>query len=581
LTGKSVDTFPPPLYLWWLRYDDENLIQTRTYQDRQRMTANSLSPFDIAITITYAIGIFTLAQYVSRRRTEAHTTTDGYFFASHQLPWWAIGSSLIAANISAEQIIGMSGSGFRIGLAVASYEWMSAATLILVGKYALPVFFSTGIMTMPGFLAQRFGPSVRYLMAVFWLAQYVLINLTAILWLGGTAITTVTGMDPLLALVLLGCFALAYQLSGGLKAVALTDIVQVSLLTLGGLVILAVTLAKIGGTPSVVGIATGASRLMQQFPEHFRMILPKTSPHYKDLPGIAVLIGGMWIMNLSYWGFNQYIIQRALAAKSLPEAQKGIAFAAYLKLFMPLIVVVPGMAALILAPDIARSDQAYPTMMTLLPSGCLGLVFAALVAAIVASSASKINSIATIFTMDIVKPIHPDLPDDTLVTIGRAASVAALLIAVVIAKPLLGSFDQVFQFGQSLTGFFAPGIVVIFVLGMGWKRCTTAGAFAAVAAGFLISCFFYLVSHLYKIQPSTGIAHWLVGHFPDMPFLNRVGWVFWISLLTGVVTSLLTKESPSSAVVDLSRIKFQTSRGFNIAAAGVLIILTGLYAIFW
>ncbi|MFT4076914.1 MAG: sodium/solute symporter [Asticcacaulis sp.] len=546
------------------------------------MTSNFLSPVDMAITLFYALAIFGLAQWVSSRGPRLSASPGGYFFAGNQLPWWAIGASLIAANISAEQIIGMSGSGFRIGLAVASYEWMSAATLLLVGKFILPVFFTTGSQTMPGFLAQRFGPSVRYLMAVFWLGQYILVNLTAILWLGGTAVTTVTGMDPMLALVLLGGFALTYQISGGLKAVALTDVVQVSLLILGGLIILAVTLGRIGGDNSLLGMARGMDTLMTRFPEHFRLILPKTSPHYKDLPGIAVLIGGMWIMNLSYWGFNQYIVQRALAGKSLPEAQKGIAFAAYLKLLMPVIVVLPGMAALLLAPDIARSDQAYPTMMTLLPTGCLGLVFAALVAAIVASSASKINSIATIFTMDIVKPLAPDLPDRTLVSIGRISAVAALGVAIVVAKPLLGSFDQVFQFGQSLTGFFAPGIVVIFTLGMCWKRCTTAGAFSAIATGFVISCLFYTVSHLHQ-HPEIGgaLPEWTVTHLPDMPFLNRVGWVFWISSFTCVGVSLLTKEPASDAVVDLSRINFKTSRAFNLAALGVLILLTVIYAIFW
>jgi SSS family solute:Na+ symporter len=545
------------------------------------MASNTLSAVDVVITIVYAIGLFTLAQYVTRKRPNTQTNSSSFFFAGNQLPWWAIGTSLIAANISAEQIIGMSGSGFRIGLAVASYEWMSAATLLLVAKFAMPVFFVTGIMTMPGFLAQRFGPSVKYLMATFWLVQYVLINLTAILWLGGTAVTTVTGMDPMLALILLGCFSLAYQLSGGLKAVAYTDIVQVSILTLGGLTILVVTLCKISGHPTLSGAIDGAAALMRLFPEHFRMILPKSSPYYKDLPGIAVLIGGMWIMNISYWGFNQYIIQRALAAKSLPEAQKGIAFAAYLKLLMPLIVVVPGMGALILAPNIERSDQAYPTLMTLLPSGCLGLVFAALVAAIVASSASKINSIATIFTMDIVKPACPAISDTSLVATGRASSVIALLIAMVVAKPLLGNFDQVFQFGQSLTGFFAPGIVVIFVLGMGWKRCTTPGALAAIITGLLSSCFFYLVSHMHQKRIAGAIANWMVNHLPDMPFLNRVGWVFWISLLTGIVVSLLTDESRSGTVIDLTKVDFRTTDGFNLASAGILVTLTVLYTCLW
>ena len=545
-------------------------------------SGNHLSVLDISVTVAYAIVIFALAQFVSRRRRGHATSTNEYFFAGNQLPWWAIGTSLIAANISAEQIIGMSGSGFRIGLAVASYEWMAAATLLLVGKFVLPIFFRNGVMTMPGFLAQRYGPSVRYIMAVFWLAQYILINLTAILWLGGTAITTVTGLDPVIALGALAAFALIYQISGGLKAVALTDAVQVSLLTAGGLIIAALTLSRIGGHPSLAGIAGGMHVLMTRFPDHFHMILPKSSPYYKDLPGIAVLIGGMWIMNASYWGFNQYIIQRALAAKSLSEAQTGVVFAAYLKLLVPVIVVLPGMAALVLAPDIASSDRAYPTMMTLLPQGFLGLVFAALVAAIVASSASKINSVATIFTMDLVKPMWPAIPDRTLVRIGRIAAVAAVVLAAVVAKPLLGDFDQVFQFGQNLTGFFAPGIVVIFVLGMVWKRCTTQGAFAAVIIGLLASCFFYLVSHLHVHREFFGLqAPWLVAHVPDLPFLNRVGWIFWISFAACVGVSFLTKETAPAQGMDLKHIDFRTGRTFNLLALGVITILFGLYLVFW
>jgi len=546
------------------------------------VSGNHLSLLDLSITASYAVAIFALAQFVSRRKPAEAQSTSGYFFAGNQLPWWAIGASLIAANISAEQIIGMSGSGFRIGLAVASYEWMSAATLILVGKYVLPVFFKNGVMTMPGFLAQRFGPSVKTLMAVFWLAQYVLINLTGILWLGGTAITTVTGLDPVIALVLLGSFALAYQLSGGLKAVALTDVVQVSLLTLGGLIIVALTLSRIGGEASLGGVAHGFATLMQRFPDHFHMILPKSSPYYKDLPGIAVLVGGMWIMNASYWGFNQYIIQRALAAKSLPEAQTGVAFAAWLKLLVPVIVVLPGMAALVLAPNIPAPDRAYPTMMTLLPHGFLGLVFASLVAAIVASSASKINSVATIFTMDLIKPAYPAIAEQTLVRIGRLSAVAAVVIAAVVAKPLLGQFDQVFQFGQNLTGFFAPGIVVIFTLGMLWKQCTTQGAFAAVAIGFAASCFFYLVSHLHTHHDLFGLqAPWLVAHVPDMPFLNRVGWVFWIALGSCVAVSLLTKDVREARTADLSSVDFRTTSSFNAMAAGIVAVLIALYLAFW
>jgi SSS family solute:Na+ symporter len=537
---------------------------------------------DLCVTAAYFVVIFVLAQVVSRKAPGDASTSRGYFFAGHQLPWWAVGASLIAANISAEQIIGMSGSGFRIGLAVASYEWMAAATLILVGKFALPIFFKNGVTTMPGFLAQRFGPSVRYLMAVFWIAQYVLINLTAILWLGGTAITTVTGLDSVTAVVLLATFALTYQISGGLKAVALTDVVQVTLLTAGGLTICGIALSRIGGHASIAGAAEGFAILMKRFPDHFHMILPRSNPYYQDLPGIAVIVGGMWIMNASYWGFNQYILQRALAAKSVSEAQTGIIFAAYLKLLVPVIVVLPGIAALVLAPHVTTSDHAYPAMMAQLPAGFLGLVFAALVAAIVASSASKINSVATIFTMDLVHPAMPGLSERALVRIGRAAAVAAVAAAAALAQPLLGHFDQVFQFGQSLTGFFAPGITVIFLLGMTWRRCTTQGAFAAILTGFVASCFFYLVSSLHAHQVFMGLrSPWLVAHVPDMPFLNRVGWVFWIALATCVGVSLLTRDDQRIATAELRTIDFRTRPHFNLLAAGIVVILVAIYIRFW
>ncbi|OZA81379.1 MAG: sodium transporter, partial [Caulobacter sp. 39-67-4] len=341
-----------------------------------------MQTIDFVILAIYAVAIFGLAQWVSRDKGGHEKTSTDYFLASKALPWWAIGASLIAANISAEQIIGMSGSGYAIGLAIASYEWMAALTLLIVGKYFLPIFLRNNISTMPQFLEQRYGPSVRTLMAVFWLGLYVFVNLTSILWLGSIAVHTVAGVDQMTALIAIGVFALAYQLWGGLKAVALTDIVQVALLVTGGLIIVFLSLDKIGDGQ---GVLAGFGRLTAQFPEKFDMILSKDNPHYKDLPGLSVLFGGLWVMNISYWGFNQYIIQRALGAKDLAEAQKGIAFAAYLKLLMPVIVVVPGLAALILAPDLAKPDQAYPEMMKLLPPGLLGLVFAALVAAIVAS----------------------------------------------------------------------------------------------------------------------------------------------------------------------------------------------------
>src|SRR5271163_3231688 len=356
---------------------------------------SSLSYIDIAVVLVYAVSIFTLAQWVSREKAGHVKDSKDYFLASRALPWWAVGTSLIAANISAEQIIGMSGSGYVIGLGIASYEWMSALTLLIVGKFFLPIFLKNQIYTMPEFLQRRYGHSVRLVTAVFWLALYVLVNLTAILWLGATAIHTVTGIDIQLALIALGAFAGAYALYGGLKAVALTDIVQVTLLVMGGLVIVYVALGRISGQHGIAGVVGGFRMLEAQMPGKFQMILSPDNPNYKDLPGLSVLIGGMWIMNLSYWGFNQYIIQRALAAKSTREAQKGIVLAAFLKLLMPVIIVLPGIAAAALAPNLERPDEAYPHLMAMLPTGILGLVFAALIAAIVASMGSKINSSAT------------------------------------------------------------------------------------------------------------------------------------------------------------------------------------------
>ena len=360
-----------------------------------------------------------------------------YFLASKSLPWWAIGASLIAANISAEQIIGMSGSGYAIGLAIASYEWTAALALLVVGKFFLPVFLRNGIYTMPQFLEQRYGTRIRTLMAVFWLLLYVFVNLTSIMWLGSIAVSQVTGMDQMLALTLLGVFALVYQLYGGLKAVALTDIVQVSLLVLGGLLVAGLTLNQIGDGG---GVIAGFQKLWSQHPEHFEMILSKNNPFYKDLPGLSVLLGGMWVMHFSYWGFNQYIIQRALAAKSIGEAQKGMLFAAFIKLLMPVIVVLPGIAAVVLAPGLDKPDQAYPTMMRLLPTGILGLVFAALVAAIVASLASKINSVATIFTLDFYAKSRSKPSEARQVKVGRIAAAVAVLLGILTAKPLLGEF---------------------------------------------------------------------------------------------------------------------------------------------
>ncbi len=518
-----------------------------------------LATLDISIFIAYVMGLLILALWISREEKGVDKTTEDYFLASKALPWWAIGASLIASNISAEQIIGMSGSGYAIGLAIASYEWMAAITLILVGKYMLPIFLKNKIFTMPQYLEQRFDVKVKTTLALFWLAVYVFVNLTAVLWLGGLAIETVAGINWMVGMIFLAIFSVAYSLYGGLKAVAYTDILQVILLVFGGLLL---SYLALNAVSDGAGVLAGFGVLTEKFPGHFDMILSPDSENYPSLPGISVLIGGMWIMNLSYWGFNQYIIQRALAAKDINEAQKGIAFAAYLKLLMPLIVVLPGIAAVVLYPQLSASDQAYPSMMDLMPVGIKGLVFAALVAAIVSSLASMTNSISTIFTMDIYSKLKPGKSQRHYVTIGRLAALISLGLALIVAKPLLGNFDQAFQYIQEFTGFFTPGIVVIFMMGMFWSKASAAGAFSAAIGSAVFSA-------LLKFYGA------------ELPFMDRVGVVFLLCLGLCVIVSLLQPDHNQDTSVSLDDISFDTSRNFNVAALGVVIILTALYATWW
>lgn len=528
-----------------------------------------LAMIDGLVVVVYGLAIFGLAQFVSREKSGHVKDSADYFLASKNLPWWAIGTSLIAANISAEQIVGMAGSGYAIGLAIASYEWMAAATLLIVGAFFLPVFLANQIYTMPQFLEQRFGSSIRTVMAVFWLVLYVFVNLTSIIWLGSIAVNQVAGISQDAALVLLGSFALLYQIRGGLKAVALTDIVQVTLLVLGGMVVAALTLGKIGGDEGIIG---GFGLLIARAPEHFHMILKPGDPHYKDLPGLAVLIGGMWIANLSYWGFNQYIIQRALAARSLAEAQRGIVLAGFLKLVMPIIIVLPGIAAVVLAPDLAKPDEAYPSMMRLLPPGLLGLVFAALVAAIIASTASKINSIATIFTLDIYAKLkcRAAPSESRLVLVGRLAATAAIIIAMLTAQPLLGSLDQAFQYIQEFSGFVTPGITVIFLLGLFWPRATEAGALSGAITSVLLSFVFWFPADWGGSATLNAV-----------PFMDRMAIVFVTALALAVVVSVARPAAAGRNRITMQGVNFNTTRGFKFASAMIVAILVALYACFW
>lgn len=519
-----------------------------------------LNGLDIGVLVAYTLILLFVAYWVSREKQGHEKNANDYFLASKSLPWWAIGASLIAANISAEQIIGMSGSGFVIGMGIAAYELMAAITLIVIAKYFLPIFLAKGIYTMPQFLENRYDGRVRTIMAIFWLALYTFVNLTSVLYLGSLAISQFIGVDMIYGMIFLVLFSMAYSVYGGLKAVAMTDIVQVIMLVLGGLFVSYLALNQISGDN---GVIQGFTTLMEKAPEKFDMILSKDNPNYISLPGISVLIGGLWIMNISYWGFNQYIIQRALAAKSLQEAQKGMAFAAYVKLFVPIIVVLPGICAVVLAPDLAKADQAYPEMMKLLPHGLLGIAFAALVAAIASSLSSMSNSISTIFTMDVYKKlVNPAASEHKLVFVGRMTALIAMVVAILLAKPLVGQSQQAFQFIQEFTGFFTPGIVVIFLFGFFWKKASANSALAAAIGSVVFSALFYKF-------------------LPEFPFMDRVGVVFILCCIVAAAITLLSGTKEQANAIDLHDVSFKTTGGFNVAAMGVILILIAIYATWW
>ena len=528
-----------------------------------------LSTLDLFVVIAYAVMLFGIAQYVSREPAGTQKSTEDYFLAGKSLPWWAIGASLIAANISAEQIIGMSGEGYRIGLAIAAYEWQAAIVLILTAKFFLPIFLKREIYTMPQFLDQRFGTGVKTTMSIYWIALYTLVNLTTVLWLGGIAIETLTGVNIVMAMAGLGAFAIAYSIFGGLKAVALTDIIQVVILIAGGTVIAIMTLNMIGGG----NFFHGFERLYTELPEKFDMIFEPGQKGYDTLPGIWTLIGGLWILHLNYWGFNQYIIQRALGAKDLPEAQKGLVFAAALKLIMPLIIVLPGIAAVMLAmPEIgaldkaaldAKTDATYPSLMGIMPAGLRGLIFAALIAAIVSSLASMVNSISTIFTMDVYKSmIKPGETEHHYVGVGRLVAALAMVIAVIAAKPFLGGFESAFQTVQEYTGFIAPGVVAVFLLGMFFQRTNSAGAFTALIVSVAVSLIFKFA-------------------FPDFSFVNRIWVVFLLCMVLGLLVSAATQVPREEQLVRMGDVSFASRKGFNVTSIMIGLILIALYWVFW
>ena len=547
----------------------------------------ALETIDLAIVGIYAVLLFVIANWVSREKAGHKKDAEDYFLAGKALPWWAVGTSLIAANISAEQIIGQSGQGYVVGLAIAAYEWQAAIVLLIVAKFFLPIFLKRGIYTMPQFLDQRFGSSVKSIMAVFWIALYTAVNLTAVLWLGALAISAVTGLAVWPAMAGLAAFAVLYSIYGGLKAVALTDIIQVVILILGGIVItwIALSLVSEGAGP-----VSGFSILLAELPGHFNMILEPDHPSYSNLPGIWTLLGGLWVLHFSYWGFNQYIIQRALGAKSLSEAQRGLAFAGFLKLFIPMIVVVPGIGALYLAQNglldqtllEARPDSTYGVLMTLVPAGLRGLVFAALIAAIVSSLASMMNSISTIFTMDIYRAFLPGRGRGHYVLVGRITSLTAMVIALVLAQPFLGGFESAFQTIQEYTGFVAPGVVAVFLLGFFWRRTNTPGAFALLLSSVGLSFVFWAMANP---DAAGGLGAGLLSALGlealALPFVIRIWIVFLACLVIGIAVSLATPEPREDRPVALKDIAFATGPVFNIAALAIIAILIAIYGVFW
>ncbi|MDX2189919.1 MAG: sodium/solute symporter, partial [Bacteroidota bacterium] len=436
----------------------------------------NFSPIDIAVFVGYIIIIISVALYVSRRKKGEAQTTRDYFLAGNTLPWWAIGTSLIAANISAEQLIGMTGNGFTMGLAIATYELMAAATLIIVGKFFLPVFLKSNIYSMPNFLEMRYNGTVRSSLAVLWLILYVFVNVTSILYLGGVCLEEVFQIPLQYAVIGIALFSAIYTVAGGLKAIAYTDFIQVTFLVVGGLLTTSIALNRLTDGQ---GFFEGLQFLYTNNQDKFKMIFQPGDQFYSALPGVFGVFGFMWIVNLNYWGFNQYITQRALAAKSLDEAQKGVILAGFLKLLMPLIVVIPGIVAFALnAPyDINTQDKVYPWLLNqFLTDGVKGLIFAALVAAIVGSLSSKTNSIATIFAMDVYKPFFGgESSEQKLVFVGRLSIIGSLVIGVICA-PFIRNFSGGFQFIQEFTGFFSPGIFVIFLFGLFWKKASAKGA---------------------------------------------------------------------------------------------------------
>ncbi|MDF7810608.1 sodium/solute symporter [Hymenobacter sp. YC55] len=564
---------------------------------------NNLTTLDLLVFLFYLVGVSAYGYYVYKSKQKAEQSTKDYFLAEGSLTWWAIGASMIASNISAEQFIGMSGSGFNVGVAVAAYEWVAAIVLIIVAVFFMPIYLKEKIFTMPQFLEQRYNTTLSLIMSIFWLFLYILVNLTSILYLGALAISNLIGGGSFhLIMVALAVFALLISL-GGMKVVGYTDVIQVVVLVVGGLVTTYIALDVVSTKFGLGGGAiSGFKALMTNADDHFKMIFPKPGPNtpqeeinkYIALPGIAMYFAGQWIVNLNYWGCNQYITQRALGA-DLHTARTGILFAGMLKLMMPIIVMLPGIAAYVLykngelqqemaSTGAFNSDNAYSAVLTFLPNGLKGLSMAALTAAIVASLAGKVNSISTIFTLDIYKRyINKDAPEKQQVWVGRLAIFASVILGVALTwEDLLGiGGEGGFQFIQKYTGFISPGILAIFLLGMFWKRTTATAGIVGILAGFILSVFFnnYAVGVM-------GTETILYTAFPnghggyEIPFLICMGLSFAFTVLLMVVVSL-AGPAINPGAINLTPGMFKVSTQTMSLIVITLLLITALYAKFW
>ena len=543
------------------------------------------STLDYIVFGVYCLVIIILGLWVSRPKKGVEKTANDYFLAGGSLTWWAVGASLIAANISAEHFIGTSGSGYALGLGIAAYEWIAAITLIIVAKYFLPIFLEKKIYTMPQFINQRFNRSVSSFFAIFWLLVYVLVNLTSVSYLGALALENIIGIPLIYGILGLLIFSGIYSIYGGLTSVAWTDVIQVVFLVIGGLFTTFLALEAVGEG----SIFHGFGVIFEKATDHFDMVIERgisyvpdgeggTKDAFMDLPGIAVLLGAMWLTNLGYWGFNQYIIQKGLAAKSIKEAKKGLIFAGYLKILIPLLVVIPGITAYVLMNDfspeqlsaiigkpveaigtIDKSDEAYPWLLkNFVPAGVRGLAFAALAAAIVSSLASMFNSTSTIFTMDIYKEFfNKEASNRQLVRVGRITAIVALAIAAAIA-PLLSNLDQVFQYIQEYTGFIYPGVVVVFAMGLFWKQMTSKAALWTAI-----------------ITIPVGVAIKLA--LPEIPFILRMGYVFIILCATASVISFLDRGMKVAAPkLDTTTQRITLNSSYLLGILGIICLIIGV-----